>query len=494
MKNIKHRKYISAFPLLLVLLIFSACERGLSDEAVFATFPNTADIFTDNPVGLTDEFFISFDPANGANPEAFGTDDNVAYEGTSSIRIDVPTPQDINGSFVGGIFLDRGAGRDLTGYDALTFWAKGSITATLGLVGFGTDFEQNKFAVDGPSIQLSTDWRKYIVPIPDPSKLIQEKGMFVFSAGSYDVLQNDDPAIGTSFDDNIGYTFWIDELRFESLGTLAQLRPAIFSGVDLSEQVFVGSTREINGLGATFNAATGENITVSPTPSYFDFSSSDTDVAFVNELGIIEIIGEGTTTITAQLDGVLAQGSLDLEVLGSFLGADTPPARDPDDVISIFSDAYAGVNDLDLGIFAGPNVTIQTQEFNGDEIVTYESLDFVGIGWEGTNDVSQMTHVHVDVQLMGSVNEALIVQLIDFGPNNTDDGPVGGDDTGGGFTIPSSQLTEGAWVGVDIPINAFTEQTGGGFLGSPNLNNIARVALVSNGGSFIIDNLYFYRE
>ena len=154
------------------IAIISGCERDFSDEVQFATFNNNGDIFTDAPVGLTDEFFDSFDPAgpNPANPEGFGTDDNVAFMGTSSIRIDVPAPDDPDGAFIGGIFLDRGDGRNLTGFDALTFFARGSTTATIGKVGFGTDFEENKLAVIAQNIRLSTDWTKIIIPIPDPSK------------------------------------------------------------------------------------------------------------------------------------------------------------------------------------------------------------------------------------------------------------------------------------------------------------------------------------
>jgi hypothetical protein len=83
--------------LMLTSLVFISCERELSDDVVDATFPSTADIYTDNPVGLTDEFFISFDPADGANPEAFDVDDNESYMGSSSIRIDVPSPDNPNG-------------------------------------------------------------------------------------------------------------------------------------------------------------------------------------------------------------------------------------------------------------------------------------------------------------------------------------------------------------------------------------------------------------
>ena len=78
-----------ALVLLAVISVMFACERGLSDDVEFASFPTTGDIFTDAPVGLTDEFFVSFDPAGGANTQGFGTDDNVAFEGSSSIRIDV---------------------------------------------------------------------------------------------------------------------------------------------------------------------------------------------------------------------------------------------------------------------------------------------------------------------------------------------------------------------------------------------------------------------
>ncbi len=127
-----------------LFMAVAGCERDLSDEATLATFPTQPDIFTDNPIGLTDEFFVSFDPADGANVDAFDVDNSVAYEGTSSIRLDVPAANDPNGTFVGGIFLDRGEGRNLTGYDALTFWAKASTTGNLNQVGFGNDFEDSR--------------------------------------------------------------------------------------------------------------------------------------------------------------------------------------------------------------------------------------------------------------------------------------------------------------------------------------------------------------
>lgn len=143
----------------LILITAASCERDFTNEVVDATFPVIADVYTDNPVNLTDQFFISFSPADGANPNGFGTDDDVAYEGQSSIRIDVPAPNDPDGGFVGGIFLDRGAGRNLTGFDALTFWVKGSTTAVVDVFGFGTDFVLDQYAADISGVTLSTDWK-----------------------------------------------------------------------------------------------------------------------------------------------------------------------------------------------------------------------------------------------------------------------------------------------------------------------------------------------
>ncbi|WP_046758146.1 hypothetical protein [Kordia jejudonensis] len=472
----------------LVIAMTVSCERDISDDAVIATFPNTPDIFTDAPVGLTDQFFQSFNPAFGANPNGFGTDDNEAYEGTSSIRIDVPTPNDPDGNFIGGIFTDRGAGRDLSGYDALTFWAKGSLTASIE-VGFGTDFETDTYPVS-TIIELSSGWKKYVIPMPDPSKLVQERGMFLFSAGSFDVLGNDNFNDASTFADNLGYTFWIDELRFEKLGTIDLLFPYILNGQDQETDIFTGYTQTIGGLGATFNLGTGNNVSVVAARPYFDFSSSDTSVATVTSTGDVTVIGPGVATITGSIGNAQGNGSLQLNSAGSFVNAPIPTQAQAD-VISIYSESYTSVTGFNPGVFAGSNTeSISVQGFDGNNHVNYEGIDFIGIGWDGTVNVTGETMVHLDVQLTSAPGSALVMELIDFGPDDTDNGF--GDGSAGGFNV-SSQLIQGEWVSIDIPLSSFTLPTGGGGAGSPNLGNIGYIVFVSsNGASFLVDNIYFY--
>lgn len=473
MKNIRniHLRFIVLFSL--GIAVFTSCERDFSDDVQFATFSSNGDIFTDAPVGLTDEFFDSFDPNEGANPEGFGTDDNVAFEGSSSIRIDVPAPDDPNGGFIGGIFLDRGAGRDLTGFDALTFYVKGSTTATIGEVGFGTDFGQNKFAVTAQNIRLSTDWRKVIIPIPDPSKLIQERGMFFFSAG-------------TQTTGGFGYTFWIDELRFEKLGTVAQPNPAIFFGQDLIEQTFTGSSLIVSGITQTFNLESGINQTVIAAPSYFNFTSSDIEVARVSELGEISVVGEGTAEITALLGGVLADGSLEVTSTGSLAFAPTP-TRPAANVKSIFSETYTADTSSNFAPgFGGSTTETVITNNNGDNVLAYTNNNFTGLLFENTVDASGLTFLHVDVYVQEAGTEVEI-QIRDAGANqeietDVNNGLPIGDDQDRRFSL--TNLTVGQWTSFEIPLDGDI---------ATQKNNLGGLILVG-GPNFIFDNIYFYTE
>lgn len=456
-------------------LLFTSCERDFSDDVEFASFPATPDIFTDVPVGLTDQFFISFDPNDGANAEGFGTDDNVAFEGSSSIRIDVPAPDDPNGGFIGGIFLDRGAGRDLTEFDALTFYVKGSTTATLDEVGFGTDFGPNKFAVTRQNIRLSTDWRKVVVPIPDASRLVQERGMFSFAAG-------------TQSTNGVGFTFWIDELRFEKTGTIAQPRPAIQNGNDISQPGFVNISQQVTGLTQTFNTETGENVTVNVQPSYFNFSSSNPSVARVDELGQVSVVGLGEASITASIAGVPASGSLNLNVGDTFEFAPTPPARASEDVISVFSEAYDNVPvDYFNGFFTPDGQTTQggapPLDFNGDRIINYTELNFVGIGTflnVAPINATEMTTFHVDVKVNEEIGSGDFIRLQLLNS-------VGNGETSGSITLNASDLVQDEWVSFDIPLTDFT--------GLSDRSQIGLLFFVSDStiSDIFVDNIYYYR-
>jgi hypothetical protein len=470
----KKFKFISYFTFAIAGIVTTAlvsCEREFSEDITLATFPTIPEVFTDNPVNLTDEFFISFDPADGANVYGFDTD-NDAYKGTQAIKIDVPAPNDPNGGFIGGIFLDRGEGRNLTEYTALTFWARASTTATVGLFGFGTDFIDDKYTVNIEDTTLSTAWKKYIIPIPDPSKLVQEKGMFIFSAG-------------TQSTENLGYSIWLDEIRFEKLNTFAQARTSIMSGLDVNRRVYNGEII-IDETQQTVNLGDGTELVTNIAPAYLDFHSSDPTVVQIDAQGKIIVVAAGTATITASFNGVEAAGSLIVESKGEFISAPTP-TQDAADVISIFSDTYENVNIDFYNGYWTPYQTTTSADFDvkGDNVLVYENFNFVGHQFsDPTVDASAMTHLHMDVFIPDTLpsNAKLILTIKDFGANGADGG---GDDKTQKVTILSSQLKGDAWASIDIPLSLSQRSKVGQFI-------------FENGGSAVtnlyMDNVYFYKQ
>jgi len=473
----KIRKFIYLKITLLLGLIFTvivSCEKDPSDEVEFATYPKTGEIFMDGfPGGLEYWSFL------GSKPGAFSVDKKTKYDGTAAMRFDVPNYGDPEGAYAGGIYRDI-TGRDLSDFDALTFWAMASQAATINEIGFGNDFGENKYLVSKQNLKISTGWTKYTIPIPEPYRLTLEKGMFWYAAGP----ENDN-----------GFTFWIDELQFEKLGTIGQPKPAILNGEDILQTSFVGSSLNLShGLTQTFNLASGVNNTVMAAPSYFEFSSTDVDVARVSELGIVSIVGVGTAEITAILGGVKAKGSLTVEVLGIFSPAPIP-TLDPSQVISIFSDAYTNVPVDFYNGYYEPYQTTTSNNFkvNDDWVLNYENYNFVGI--EFNQDVptingTDMTRMHLDIFVPDSFDpgSTLRVNLIDFGA----DGDFGGGDDSSVSVIISSdstpELVSGDWISVELDIT-----------GLANRSNLAQIVFDASSdtsprpSNFYVDNIYLYK-
>lgn len=475
MKNTKFKYTKILISSLLLLVISMGCERELSDRAELATFPTVAGIFTDNPVGLGSDFYF---PYGGSKPTAWSVDSKESYQGTASMRFDVPNADDPEGNYAGAIFRvdGEGTGRDLTGYDALTFWAKASQVVTIGEIGFGEDFGANKYITTRNGVKLTTNWQKYIIPIPDASKLVQERGVLRYSAGGIGPVGNE-----------VGFTFWMDEVGFEKLGTLAQPKPAIFNGVDEAQQIVVNSAVSISGLTQTFNAANGRNITVAAAPSYFNFSSSNIEVARVSELGVITVIGDGTAKITATLAGVVAAGSLTLTA--SSITPAPVPTVNAADVISLFSDAYTNI----AGVVPDANYggqTTQSSELNigGDAIISYTNLNYVGFEFQNpTVNATDYNFLHVDIYTT-STNTNFNIEVRDRGVNGIIDtniftGAPSVDDKRLVYTMPAASIVQGEWISLEIPLT--------GDLANQK-NNLA--ALIFSGDiDFLLDNVYLYK-
>ena len=207
----------------------------------------------------------------------------------------MPTPDDFLGNWTGGVFFTE-AGRDLSDYDALTFYVKSSASTKIE-VGLGSYGDSPEYTATIAGVTADANWRKVIIPIPNPAKLTAEKGLFNFSAGTNDTGGQ-------------AYTLWIDEVKYEKLGTLAHTRIK-----DVNMAGFPTGNIEIDELTAYVNLPNGVNQEMTVSSKYFTFDSSNPEVATV-EGNIISFHGmknravltpkeaEGSITITGVYDSL----------------------------------------------------------------------------------------------------------------------------------------------------------------------------------------------
>ena len=460
---------ISILTAFVFVSLFISCSRDndLSEEA---TFPVNGEVFLDNfSAGLNYNFF------EGAVPTAFEVVSDVTYEGSAAMRIAVPDVGDPAGSYAGGAFF-TGGGRDLSSFNALTFWVRASQAAVIDVLGFGVDLGENTYQASiAGGVFVNTNWKKVIIPIPNPEVLTEEKGMFYFSEGP---------------EDGRGYTFWIDEVQFENLTTIASIGPEMFGGEDAAIMAETGDNPPIEDLVAVFNLPSGQNVSVNAAPAYYTFNSSNPSVATVSSLGVISVMDAGRTVITGSLGEDPIRGSLAIVSTGAAVApqesAPTPDEAESD-VTSIFSDTYSNQPvEFFNGNWEFSTTTDRPYQVGDDNIIRYGMLNFVGIQFTApTIDISNRNFFHIDLWTPDATEPAsdFKILLVDLGSDNSFGG---GDDSSHEITVTNPTLVTEDWVSLDIPLSDF--------VGLTNRSNLAQIVLSSGTISNVyVDNIYFYQ-
>ena len=165
------------------------------------------------------------------------------------------------------------------------------------------------------------------------------------------------------------------------------------------------------------------------------------------------------------------------EILAPIEAAPTPPSRNAEDVVSIFSDAYTDVtlDELPTTWSAGG---FEAVNLNNDNVWKLTNVDFIGMvtNYGAGVDLSSMEMMHIDYWVPEGVDNELSVKIV-----NTVD--TGEDIESLGTTVA------GTWQSIDIDMTGFD----GGNLA--NKEKITQLLIDSEGiaGVVYIDNFYFYK-
>lgn len=436
----------------LLLLGLSACVDRDFDLLEPADFPSTSAVFKEFGVNG-----LIFEPFQGASLTAYRFATDQAFRGSNSIGFDIPNP----GSFAGGAAIDP-VGRNLTSYNALSFWARSSNPGTIDVMGLANDNTGTSKYQTEVAGQISVDqiWTRFYLPIVNPSRLTREKGMFWFAEGA---------------ENGSGYQIWLDEVEFVNTPAVANPRPTIPTQQIIVEQ---GAFLDVSGLTVTYDV-NGTDMVVSSLPGNFDFESSDPEVARVTETGEVEYVGSGTAEITASVAGAEADGVITVVVTGPPNGAAPTPTRAGSEVTSLFSDVYDDIA-VDTWSTVWDNADVEDIQIDGDNVKRYTNSVFAGVETFGEPiDATTREGFHIDLWLNDPTDFRL--KLVNFDGPNVSESEIFLSET----SMPG--LRVGQWNSLDIPFTAFP----GGF---PARNSVSQMIFSGPNATFYIDNVYYYGE
>jgi hypothetical protein len=469
--------------------------RSRSLQSVVAVLAAVAAGCTQNPSLTSPQVFVgrfaddvNYQPFKNTSGADVLPDATVCYpdaalycpDGGATLRVIVPGPGDPANAFAGGTMV-AGSPRNLSGYDAVTFWARSTRAAPL-VIGLGADQSDSPRYIVAGTVSLSTGWTQYILPIPLATRLTAEKGLFYFSAGA-----DGSPATG--------FTFWLANIQYVTLGATIggpnPVLPPVCVAKKVGDGAFPAFPSGVSGaIPVAFDVSAHVDV-ITGSNRYFTFTSSDPAVASVDPGGSVSVQGTGTATVTAYLGGIEAAGPLTVKV-GSAnacpvlaLPAEVAPTPTVPaaNVISLFGSAYVArtVYSWQTG---WSTCCSDYEELNvpgtSHPVKKYALHAFAGIGFgpDGSSanqvDASAMTWFHVDVWTPNGY--AFDVKLVN-------------DPTGyaSESTVRSYVLDTGTWVGLEIPMTAFRNLGGTSKLGQ-------MLFLVPDGtaATFYVDNIYFH--
>ena len=240
------------------------------------------------------------------------------------------------------------------------------------------------------------------------------------------------------------------------------------------------------------DAAVSKQVNVTASADFatmFEFNSGETGVSQpvvsgnIGETVSYVYANPGTYSILVTAKGAAIETTdftVDFEVteiLSPTEKAPIAPARNANDVVSIFSDVYANVtlNELPTTWSA---TNFEATTVNSDNVWKLTSLDFLGMvtNYDTGIDLSGMEMMHIDYWVPDGTTNELLVKIV-----NTVDG---------GEDIESLGTTVGgSWQSIDIEMTGFD----GGNLA--NKEKITQILIDSDGvaGVVYIDNFYFYK-
>lgn len=206
--------------------------------------------------------------------------------------------------------------------------------------------------------------------------------------------------------------------------------------------------------------------------------------------------GSATFDVTSEDMSVTQTYTVNFVIEGPTMAAPTPPARAPEDVFSIFSDAYSTITTFSYA--AGANTyntdwcpaNTELVQIDGNDTNKTSGLGCEGIDFQASRlDLTDFEFLHIDIFTETPTMDASFNFLLSqWSGGGGQDYPLEFSTTNASMPpLPAGE--EDMWISLDIPLDSFVNNVSTSLV----RDDIVQIVLVSNLGTVWYDNLYFYK-
>ncbi|WP_179008939.1 T9SS type A sorting domain-containing protein [Winogradskyella forsetii] len=275
-----------------------------------------------------------------------------------------------------------------------------------------------------------------------------------------------------------GVSIYIDNLYFS--------RPAVdpLTDATLSDLQIDGSTIPTfgpNTTSYTYSVPTGTTTVPQITTATTTNASA---TAVITQASAIP--GSASVAVTAQDGTTMQTYTVAFAASGPATAAPAPPARTPQNVISIFSDAY---NDIAIDTYDTPWCGATTTEvmIEGDAIKQITGLGCEGIEFvSGRFDASGFGFFHMDIFTESeTMDKSFNIKFSDWQGGAEEEGALEYSATNANV-LPATN--PGTWISIDLPLSAFSVING------VDGSDLVQFVITSDLGTVYYDNLYLHNN
>ncbi len=180
--------------------------------------------------------------------------------------------------------------------------------------------------------------------------------------------------------------------------------------------------------------------------------------------------GAATVVVTSANTSVTQTYTINFNYTTPNTAAPTPPARDANEVIAVFSDAYTEISGSDFNPGWGQTTGSSTVNIESNPTLKYINFNYQGTQLGSVQDLSGMAYMHIDMWTGNATAVGISPISQTTGEKRVD-----------------LDITKYEWVGYDIPLSDFTSQG----LGITDIHQL-KFDQGTSKESIYLDNIYFY--